>query len=216
MNIALRRFLHNHEERSRDYALLLFRMTSRAFSSAQYTIGSTVHSRLLNSLEHWICTTTMTKIRPDRDSNLVPPGYKPQSIRMRHRDRLPLPRSEEGTAASMPAYMDKGPEKVQVWRLWPWFGSPGRVRRTRPGGLNQCHNFHTSTIRVIFMHFLAQKIQKMNCIDLELFKTSGFIWKLKLPPAPTHHWPILPAITWHIPTLRHRCCDVKINSTFWN
>ena len=98
MNIALRRFLHNHgniaTERSRDYALLLFRMTSRAFSSAQYTIGSTVHSRLLNSLEHWICTTTMTKIRPDRDSNLVPPGYKPQSIRMRHRDRLPLPRSK--------------------------------------------------------------------------------------------------------------------------
>ena len=27
---------------------------------------------LLNSLEHCICTTTMTNIRPDRDSNLVP------------------------------------------------------------------------------------------------------------------------------------------------
>ena len=47
------------------------------------TIDSTVHSMPLNSLEHCICTTTMmTNIRPDRDSNLVPPGYKPQSIRM--------------------------------------------------------------------------------------------------------------------------------------
>ena len=34
-----------------------------------------------------MCTTTMTNIRPDRDSNLVPPGYKPQSIRMSHRGR---------------------------------------------------------------------------------------------------------------------------------
>ena len=51
------------------------------------TIGSTVHSMPLNSLEHYTCTTTMTNIRPDRDSNLVPPGYKPQSIRMSHRGR---------------------------------------------------------------------------------------------------------------------------------
>ena len=50
-------------------------------------IGSTVHSMPLNSLEHCICTITMTNIRPDRDSNLVPPGYKPQSIRMSHRGR---------------------------------------------------------------------------------------------------------------------------------
>ena len=27
----------------------------------------------------------MANIRPDRDSNLLPPGYKPQSIRMSHR-----------------------------------------------------------------------------------------------------------------------------------
>ena len=46
------------------------------------TTGSTVHSRSLNSLEHCICTTTTTNILPDRDSNLVPPGYEPQSIRM--------------------------------------------------------------------------------------------------------------------------------------
>ena len=37
----------------------------------QSTIGSTVHSMLLNSLEHYICKTTMTNIRPDRDSSLV-------------------------------------------------------------------------------------------------------------------------------------------------
>ena len=27
------------------------------------------------------------KYQADRDSNLVPPGYKPQTIRMNHRDR---------------------------------------------------------------------------------------------------------------------------------
>ena len=32
--------------------------------------------------------------------------------------------------------MDKGPERVRVWRLWHWFSSPGRVPRTRPGELN--------------------------------------------------------------------------------
>ena len=51
------------------------------------TTGSTVHSRPLNSLEHCICTTTTTNIPPDQDSNLVPPGYKPQSIRMSHQGR---------------------------------------------------------------------------------------------------------------------------------
>ena len=51
------------------------------------TTGSTVHSRPFNSLEHCICTSTTTNILPDRDSNLVPPGYKPQSIRMRNQGR---------------------------------------------------------------------------------------------------------------------------------
>ena len=43
------------------------------------TIVSTEPSRLLNKLEHCICTTTMTNIRSN-DSSLVPPGYKPQPI----------------------------------------------------------------------------------------------------------------------------------------
>ena len=59
----------------------------QGFFIVHSTIGSTVHSLPLNSLEHCICTTTMTNIRPDRDLNLVPPGYKPQSIRMSHRGR---------------------------------------------------------------------------------------------------------------------------------
>ena len=45
------------------------------------TINSTVHSGPLNSLEHCISTSTMTNIRPHRDSSLVLPDYKPQSIR---------------------------------------------------------------------------------------------------------------------------------------
>ena len=59
----------------------------QGFFIVHSTIGSTVHSMPLNSMEHCICTTTMTNIRPDRDSNLVPPGYKPQSIRMSHLGR---------------------------------------------------------------------------------------------------------------------------------
>ena len=51
------------------------------------TIDSTVHSMPLTSLEHCICTTTVTNIHPDRHSNLVPPGYKPQSIQMSNRGR---------------------------------------------------------------------------------------------------------------------------------
>ena len=35
------------------------------------TICNTLHSMPLNSLEHCICTTTMTNIRPDRDLNQV-------------------------------------------------------------------------------------------------------------------------------------------------
>ena len=54
----------------------------RGFFIVHNTIGSTVHSRPLNSLDHCICKTTMTNIRRDRDLNLVPPDYKPQSIRM--------------------------------------------------------------------------------------------------------------------------------------
>ena len=38
------------------------------FFIVRSAIGSTVHSRPLNSLEHCICTITMTNIRPDRDS----------------------------------------------------------------------------------------------------------------------------------------------------
>ena len=40
----------------------------QGFFIVHSTIGSTVHSMPLNSLEHCLCTTTMTNIRPDRDS----------------------------------------------------------------------------------------------------------------------------------------------------
>ena len=59
----------------------------QGFFIVHSAIGSTIHPMPLNSLEHCICTTTMTNIRPDRDSNLVPSGYKPQSIWMSHRGR---------------------------------------------------------------------------------------------------------------------------------
>ena len=46
-----------------------------------------IHFMCLTSLEHCICTTTMTNIRPDQDSNLVSQGYKPLLIRISHRGR---------------------------------------------------------------------------------------------------------------------------------
>ena len=92
MNIALRRFLHNHGNIATEGSPkpgLYPTLISNDFNDfiVHSTIGSTVHSMSLNSLKHCICTITMTNIRPDRDSNLVPPGYKPQSIRMSHRGR---------------------------------------------------------------------------------------------------------------------------------
>ena len=67
------------EAQDGDYALLLFRMTSSVLYSAHY------HRRhcALHAFEQFgalQCTTTMTNIRPDRDLNLVPLGYKLQSI----------------------------------------------------------------------------------------------------------------------------------------
>ena len=61
----------------------------QGFFIVRSTMGSTVQFMYLHSLEHCICTTTMTNIRPNRDSNLVPPGYTPQSIRVSDRG-LPL------------------------------------------------------------------------------------------------------------------------------
>ena len=75
-----------------NYALLLFRMYSRVLYSTQQHKQHCIHSRPLNSLEHCICTTAMTNIRPDRHSSLVPPGYKPRAVDtnvMSHRGRSP-------------------------------------------------------------------------------------------------------------------------------
>ena len=61
------------EARSRDYALLLFRMTSRVFYSTHYHRQHFTLHEFEQFGALYICTTTMTNIRPDRDSNLVPP-----------------------------------------------------------------------------------------------------------------------------------------------
>ena len=75
MNIVLRRFLHNlgnSATKIRPKPRLcptLISSNFKGFLIMHSTIGSTVHSRPLKSLEHCICTTTMTIIWPDRDSN---------------------------------------------------------------------------------------------------------------------------------------------------
>ena len=91
-----------HIVRRSDRWMSEYNFTSFSAQSWQYrdrknpeaVIDSTVHSMPLNSLEHCICTTTMTNIRPDRDSSLVHPGYKPQSIWMSHRGR-PVKKGEK-------------------------------------------------------------------------------------------------------------------------
>ena len=67
------------EARSRDYTYSYFELF-QGFFLVHSTLDIAVHSMPLNSMEHCICTTMMTNIRPERHSNLVHPGYKPQSI----------------------------------------------------------------------------------------------------------------------------------------
>ena len=72
------------EARSRDYAIALI---SNDFKGPlQWTVGyhrqhCTLHAFEKNGALYRLCTTTMTNIRPDRDSSLVGIGYKPMSIR---------------------------------------------------------------------------------------------------------------------------------------
>ena len=74
------------EARSRNFALLLFRMTSRVLYSAQYhrlhyTLQAFEHFGTLYMHNH------DDRYPPARDSNLVPPVYKSQSIRVSHQSR---------------------------------------------------------------------------------------------------------------------------------
>ena len=76
VNIALRRFLHNHNiatERSLKTGLCPTPIKClQRFFIVQSTIDSTTHSRRLHSLEHCKCTNPTTNIPPGRDSNPVP------------------------------------------------------------------------------------------------------------------------------------------------
>ena len=79
VNIALRHFLHNQGNIATEWSpkpKLCPTLISNDFNGffimfiVHSTIGSTVHSIPLNSLEHCRCAITMTNIRPDLDSNL--------------------------------------------------------------------------------------------------------------------------------------------------
>ena len=124
VNIALRRFLHKswqYRDTRKPTPGLFPTFISNDFKGS---IGSTVHSRPLNGLEHCICTTTMTNIRPDRDSNLVTLGYKPQSIRMSHRGRPGSEISSDDsqiimfTRANTRRWINGGLSLGQRRRLW--------------------------------------------------------------------------------------------------
>ena len=68
-----------------------YRTTSGVLYGAQ-CIDSTAHSIPLNSLEHCICTTPMTNIRPDRASSSVTSEFPATTgrDRMSHRGRHPM------------------------------------------------------------------------------------------------------------------------------
>ena len=76
--------------RSRDYALLLFRITPRVLYNAQYhRQHCTLHAfEKFGELYVHHHDDKIFDVWPDQDSILVPPGYKPQSIRMSHRAGL--------------------------------------------------------------------------------------------------------------------------------
>ena len=58
-----------------------------SFIIVHSTMDITAHSGSSNSLEHCICTTPMTNIRPGQGSNPVPLSFEPQPDRMCHRER---------------------------------------------------------------------------------------------------------------------------------
>ena len=102
------------EARSRDYALLLFRMTSRDLYSAQY--HSTLHA-----FEQFV-TLYMhkrdNKYPHDRDSNLVPPGYKPQSIRMSHQETQNVHSASDACPANTRRWPNVGLMLARRRRRW--------------------------------------------------------------------------------------------------
>ena len=87
VNIALRRFLHNHGN------IVTEGSPEPGVRPTLISNDSTLHAHymLLNSLGHCKYTATMTNIRANGDSNLVPSGYKPQLIRMSYLGRSSAP-----------------------------------------------------------------------------------------------------------------------------
>ena len=78
MNVALRRFLHNHgniaTEGSPNYALLLFRMTSRVLYSAQYHM----HHCILHPFEQF----GALYMHNYDNKYLARPGFEPEISRL--------------------------------------------------------------------------------------------------------------------------------------
>ena len=92
VNIVLRRFLHNHGDIAIEGSpKLVLCPTLIEWLQGLFIVHSTIdkiaHSRHFNSLEHCVCTTSMTNIRPGLDSNPVVLSFKPQPDQMSHRRR---------------------------------------------------------------------------------------------------------------------------------
>ena len=64
------------------YEIILRILNIQGFIIMRITIHNIVPSRPLNSLEHCLCSTSMTNIRTGRDSKPVPLSFKPQLDRI--------------------------------------------------------------------------------------------------------------------------------------
>ena len=124
VNIALRCFLHNHDniaKDGRDYALPLSNNCLHRFFIVHSAIDITAHSIPFNSLEHCICTTSMTNIRPDQDLNPVALSFEPKQDRMGHWASLVIPNTNKLILA--PIIVASNMYKHDKWGMGPSLGS---------------------------------------------------------------------------------------------
>ena len=124
VNIALRCFLHNHCNIAKDgrvYALPLSNNCLHGFFIVHSAIDITAHSIPFNSLEHCICTTSMTNIRPDQDLNPVALSFEPQQDQMGHRAGLVIPNTNKLIRA--PIIVASNIYKHDKWGMGPSLGS---------------------------------------------------------------------------------------------
>ena len=76
-----------HRDRKESGLHTTLNKSLQGFFIVHSAIDRFAHAIQRSGLEQCTCTTLMTNIRPDRDSNPVPPSFEPQPGRMSHQGR---------------------------------------------------------------------------------------------------------------------------------